>query len=212
MHRADNWRCDCREDYQDNTDFKFKLQWCERSDKIATCVMIRTDKHPQSLLDPTSKATRGDCALWFEGSALDGDKCYQKSRWWDILYISAENKENAVDVTVAFKNRVYGLFLSDTLGPDPALEKFADNTLLTDLPERIKWRLRVVDHALSPKQVGLICATPFVAVAGALSGGAAAASIGAAIGIGAAAGAIGSASATVLNCLENVSAGFFVDW
>lgn len=196
----------------------FKLQWCERGENdVAKTILIRTDQHPQSLLDSAD--------LCFQGAALDGNKCWEQRRWWRVLYLQLEGDHSPV---VAFKSFQNGELLAATPdGTGVELIGGPDNQPVAQIPARALWRLSVVEHALSPAQVASLCFAPFVAAAAAVGGGAAAVGIitffaaqttigsaltFAAISTGAAVAGIAGGATTVSDCLKGISAGYFVDW
>lgn len=138
----------------------FKLQWCERGENdVAKTILIRTDQHPQSLLD------RAD--LCFQGGTLDGGKCYKKRRWWRVIYVQLEGDRSPV---VAFKSYQNSELLAAT--PDGAgVELISVPDLPVDqIPRRALWKLGVVEHSLSPSQVAALCFAPFVAGGGCRGG------------------------------------------
>ena len=148
-------------------DAKFKVQWCERTeDKIVTVVMIRTDRHPQSLLDVRD--------LKYQGGALDGKKCHDKNRWWKLTWL--EVGEGGV-TTVLFQSfEEKGKYLVETEdGSGVELMHIDDDTHLESIPQRAKWELTIGGRALSPGQAAALGLLPLAAVVGAITGGSAAA-------------------------------------
>jgi len=160
----------CGEDKIGTRDAYFKVQWCERSSKdIATTVMIRTDCHPQSLLDVRD--------LKYQGGAFDGGKCNDKNRWWKVIYVELKSGEGEKDVVpvVMFKSWTKNTYLAETKGKR-GIEclTLSDDVSVSDVPDCAKWKLTIGGSAWSPGQAAAFgIAVPLVTLAAAVSGGAA---------------------------------------
>lgn len=211
--------------YAGGQDVKFKVQWVEKViGKWAKTVMIRTDRHPQALLDARN--------LKFHGSALDFTKCKKTDRWWRLYYISST--ETNVTVMIESYTKT-GFYLAETIDRTGVELIQLDKSARTDFnkqPLRAKWGLAIAGGAFSPGQVaGITVLAPFAAVLGALTSATAfpslapalaaaglvnfaAWSTGAtAIAAGSAIGGInGAASVLVASVLKKISDTFFVDW
>jgi len=199
----------------------FKFQWCKRGDNgIPSCTLIRTDTHPQSLLDVTD--------LYFEGGALDFSKCDNQNRWWDIIPMMIEKRDDEpeqLNYIIALRSATTGKYLVDS-GNNLTLRDLDKGTDMKNVPDMFKWELFVSGRALSPGQVTGIAFAPVVIAIGAATGGAAFLAFGAGIGI-AAAGTTGAAIAVTVGAfagglatlsgemaviLKDVSKIMFVDW
>lgn len=221
----------CGEDKIGTSDAYFKVQWCERSNNdIATTVLIRTDCHPQSLLDVRD--------LKYQGGAFDGSKCDDKNRWWRVRYLALEGGSGEKDVVpvVMFQSWTQNTYLAEKAGGGIECIKLSDDILLTDLPDCAKWKLTIGGSAFSPGQVTCFALlTPLAALAAAVTGGVAVAgaagplaTIFAASGATTLASAVGTTSAVVTGAaIAGISAGastaisqafkelsdsMFVDW
>lgn len=210
-----------------NQDAKFKVQWCKRtSHGIATTVLIRTDKHPQALLDARD--------LRYQGWALDSQKCYNKNRWWKLTWLEVARDGKP---TVLIRSYTKGTYLAEKkYGAGVELISLREDASLKDLPDKAKWELTIGGRALSPRQATLLgVGIPVAAVAGTFTGGAAIAGAAGpmaacfaasgattlagivgttgAIATGAVMGGVSAVSTTVIcNVLKNVSNTLFVDW
>jgi len=158
----------CGEDKEGTRDAYFKVQWCERGSKdIATTVMIRTDCHPQSLLDVRD--------LKYQGGAFDATKCNDKNRWWKVIYVELKPGKGEKDVVpvVMFKSWTENKYLAETEGKKGIECLTLDDTVsVSDVPDRCKWKLTVGGSAWSPGQAATFgIAVPLVALAAAVSGG-----------------------------------------
>ena len=211
-----------------NRDALFKVQWCERiNDKIVTTVLIRTDCHPQSLLDVRN--------LKYQGGALDGGKCYDKHRWWKLTWLEVAERGAPTVLFQSFTNTgKYLVEKENNCGVE--LMEISGDTPMENIPDRAKWELTIGGRALSPGQATSLCLTlPVATVLGIISGGAAVAgavgplaaiftAAGAttlagavtttgAIAAGAALGGIAAAAkGVVADLLKDVSSELFVDW
>lgn len=181
-------------------------------------VLIRTDAHPQSLLDSRDLA--------FQGGALDGGKCYDNHRWWDIFFISGNTKQGnhaKMETTIyAFatyesRNMQRRQFLSVVNGQKQVgLESLdADD----ELPERAQWAVNGCGTAFSPGQVrDAALVVPVAVAAGAVTGGYGGAALGGAYvatvtTVGAVTAGAAAATTGVKYVLEQqASKEFFVDW
>lgn len=125
----------------------FKVQWCEQiCDKIAKTVMIRTDLHPQSLLDVRD--------LCFQGWALDSQKCYDHNRWWKLIWL--EIAEAGV-TTVLFQSYTRGTYLAEKRGSaEMEVIHLGGNVSLRDVPPRAKWKLTIGGRAFKPGQAEVV--------------------------------------------------------
>lgn len=205
----------------------FKVQWCEQiSDKIAKTVLIRTDFHPQSLLDVRD--------LYYQGRALETQKCYDHNRWWKLIWL--EVAEGGV-TTVLFQSYTRGTYLAEKEGSAGVeVIQLSDNIKLKDIPDRAKWNLTIGGRAFRPGQEDVVClSVPVATVRSAFADGdascgttgpmaAAFAASGAttlaeaigtasAIAAGAVLHGISPAAATLLHgILKDVSHAFFMDW
>ncbi|KAJ8050474.1 Interferon-induced very large GTPase 1 [Holothuria leucospilota] len=205
----------------------FKVQWCEQiSDKIAKTVLIRTDFHPQSLLDVRD--------LYYQGRALETQKCYDHNRWWKLIWL--EIAEGGV-TTVLFQSYTRGTYLAEKEGSAGVeVIQLSDNIKLKDIPDRAKWNLTIGGRAFRPGQEDVVClSVPVATVRSAFTDGdascgtsgpmaAAFAASGAttlaeaigtasAIAAGAVLHGISPAAATLLHgILKDVSHAFFMDW
>ncbi|KAJ8050476.1 hypothetical protein HOLleu_03696 [Holothuria leucospilota] len=205
----------------------FKVQWCEQiSDKIAKTVLIRTDVHPQSLLDVRD--------LCYQGRALSLKKCYNHNRWWKLIWF--EVAEESV-TTVLFQSYTRGTYLAekeDNTGVE--VIQLSDNINLQDIPDRAKWKLSIGGRAFKPGQVDVVrLSVPVATVMSAFTDGdassgaqgpmaaafaaagattlAEAAGTATAIAAGAVLHGIPPAAATLLHgVLKEVSHAFFMDW
>ena len=73
LHVTEDWKANTiGNEHAGEPDVKCKVQCCEKTGKFASTVMIRTDCHPQKLLDANDLAYQGD--------ALDSNKCDDKNR------------------------------------------------------------------------------------------------------------------------------------
>ncbi|KAL3942948.1 MAG: hypothetical protein SGBAC_002937 [Bacillariaceae sp.] len=191
----------------------FKLQWCKRTDKgKVTCTLIRTDTHPQSLLDVSN--------LHFEGGALNPRKCEDRKRWWDVIHI-IEGQDKTFKYSIALKSVATGKYLVDD-GKKLTLSHLNDSS--SDFPDMFKWELYQNGRsAASPAQVQTMVSAPAIVISHAVGGGAAGAAVGgvagAAVGAvpGAVGGAIVGAVAATFEVFERVqqepaSEKMFVDW
>ena len=141
---------------------KYKVQWCEKLGDFAKTVLIRTDKHPQKLLDAPNLDFQG-------GIAYDGKK-NDKARWWKVTYI--EVSENSA--TVLFQSYTKGGYLAEKLdGSGVELIEIDGDTLTQDIPTRAKWELTIGGHALTPGEVVFVSISPLIFALGAITGGAA---------------------------------------
>ena len=199
---------------------KYKVQWCEKLGDFAKTVLIRTDKHPQKLLDATNLDFQG-------GIAYDGKK-NDKARWWKVTYI--EVSENSA--TVLFQSYRSGAYLAekdDRSGVE--LIEIDGDTLTQDIPTRAQWGLTIGGHALTPGEVVFVSVAPLIFAMGAITGGAATSAFAAAltlagvvdlsgtavfavtVAVGAAIGGISAeTSAVIANVLKEVTDKMFVDW
>lgn len=213
---SDSWKAStASDDYAKKQIALFKVQWCEKPGKYASAVMIRTDCHPQSLLDASDLA--------FQGSALDSTKCYDKYRWWKVHYLKLDQTK----VTVLFESyERKGQYLAESrserdvdghvhrwdygvelieLGTDPEDK---------DIPGRAKWGLSIAGRSLSIGETTAISvAAPFAALVGGLGAAGAAATLGMSLtGAGVIGGVSGASTVVVLNTLKKLSDDLFVDW
>lgn len=190
----------------------FKIQKKETNDKgEPTIVLIRTDWHPQSLLDYRSLA--------FEGSALDSGKAYQSSRWWEPFLIAAHPDSNLRRVNMAiYAFRVYDsapnvdMFLAGD-GNRVFLKSFSKTENLT---ADVMWGMSIIGSAMSPFNVASTFAVmPVAMTAGFLTGGFGAVSVLAPMGwqfpaaVGAAAAGVPILTSSLMG---QVSRDYFVDW
>jgi len=182
---------------------KYKLEWHEKQGDFAKTVFIRTDKHPQKLLDADAMKLQNEHipGLNFSPSAFQkgngGKKC--KSRWWKVTYLDVS--EN--NVTVLFQSYTSGLYLAEKVdGSGVELIEKDDDTQTQDIPTRAKWGLTIIGSAFSPGQVAFLCMTPFILALGAVTGGAATGSFAAALE---AAGA--STIGGIVNCTAGIAIG-----
>jgi len=163
-----DWACTtCDESKSGEQSARFKVQWCERSNQgVATTVMIRTDCHPQSLLDVRD--------LKFQGGALDGTKCDDRNRWWTIHYLELEPGAEEKDVipVVMFQSKTESTYLAEKDGGGVECIALKDDTPIADLPDSVKWKLTVGGKAWTPGMVATVAiGTPLAVVAAAVSGG-----------------------------------------
>jgi len=169
---------------------KYKLQWHEKQGDFAKTVFIRTDKHPQKLLD----ADEMNEHAFQKGNG--GKKC--KSRWWKVTYLDVS--EN--NVTVLFQSYTSGLYLAEKVdGSGVELIEKDDDTQTQDIPTRAKWGLTIVGSAFSPGQVAFLCMTPFILAFGAATGG---------IATGQFAAALEAAGASTIGGIVNCTAGIAI--
>ena len=219
---ANGWKADTVDDqHAGEQDVKFKVQWSEKTGEFASTVMIRTDSHPQSLLDASN--------LDYQGGALDSRKCDDKNRWWKLTYVELSETK----VTVMFESFTKGKYLAETIdGTGVELIQIDKNLPIEEATGRAKWDLAIGGRAPTPGQAASITIrVPFAAAVAAIATvgsmgtfstvlvAAGATTLGAmattttAIAAGAAIGAIGGATAEVLNnVLKEVSDKLFVDW
>jgi len=222
LHTNGDWKADTVGDqHAGERDVKFKVQWSEKTGEFASTVMIRTDSHPQSLLDASDLA--------YQGGALDSRKCYDKNRWWKLTYVELSETK----VTVMFKSFTKEKYLAETMdGTGVELIQIDENLPIQEVTGRAKWDLAIGGSAFTPGQAAAVgVGAPFAALVGAIATagsmgtlgaalvGAGATTLGAmantttAIAAGAAIGAISGATVEVLNnVLKEVSDNLFVDW
>jgi len=139
----------------------FKVEWKEKVGDMATLVMIRTDKHPQKLLDAGT--------MKFEGNACDGKKKHKPERWWKLNYLNVTESE----VTVLIQSHS-GKYLAE-ISPREGVELISiDGNTRTDenTPTRAKWGLTIGGSGFSPGQVATLCLMPLAVALGAVTGGA----------------------------------------
>ena len=113
--------------------------------------MIRTDCHPNSLLDATDLA--------YQGGALHSKKCYDKNRWWKLHYLEVSDTQ----VTVMFETYRKGKYLAEKVDKTGVelieLEKDWNDKIIA-IPTD-KWHSSIVGRALTPGQVaGVIVGAP----------------------------------------------------
>jgi len=222
LHANGDWKADTvGYQHAGERDVKFKVQWSEKTGEFASTVMIRTDSHPQSLLDASDLA--------YQGGALDSRKCYDKNRWWKLTYLELSETK----VTVMFESFTKGKYLAETIdGTGVELLQIDKNLPINEIPGRAKWDLAIGGSAFTPGEAArIIIGAPFAAAVGAIAAagsmgtlgavliGAGATTLGAmastttAIAAGAAIGAISGATVQVLDhVLKEVSDKMFVDW
>ena len=171
-----NWQASVICDH-DRCDW-FKLQkryWAE--DGEPTTILIRTDEHPQALLD------RRD--LGFQGYALDGNKCDDHRRWWDVYPVKAHfhqvNGQGYVDKSI------YAFATHDTRNQQKRwfLALFEEGFRLQlldvngEIPETAQWQVESCGTAFSPGEVaGAAFVIPVAAASAAVTGGLAGAAVG----------------------------------
>ena len=162
LHANNDWKADTiSNEHAGERDVKFKVQWCEKIGKFATTVMIRTDCHPQSLLDASDLA--------YQGGALDSKKCHDKNRWWKLHYLQVLETQ----VTVMFESYTKGKYLAETVdGIGVELIQIDANLPLDEVTGRAKWDLSIGGRALTPGQAAGVGwgVAPFTAVGGSISG------------------------------------------
>lgn len=220
LHVDGSWKADTvGDDHANDRDVLMKGQWREKAGKVVKVVMIRTDAHPQSLLDASDLA--------YQGGAADANKCYEKNRWWKVAFADLSE----TDVTVMFESYTkQGMYLAETVdGGKVELMPIAGTLPVSEAPKRAKWDLTIAGRAFTPREAtAIIIGTPFAAVVAGLGGAGVVAGLGAALtaagvttvggltaatAAGGVIGGISGATATVLaNALENVSEELFVDW
>lgn len=213
----------CRDDWSgglsdsNGINGSFKLQWCKRGNNgVVTSILIRTDCHPQSLLDVRT--------LQFEGGTWDSNKCYKEERWWDIVPMNIVGEEHDIRFIVALKSASTGEYLVDD-GNKLTLNKLDKSANIEKVPDMFKWEVSVSGRALSPGQVSMIAFSPVVVAAGAVSGGALGFGFAAAFGtvagtsgataaltIGTVVGGFGAVGGATAGILKEVSEKLFVDW
>lgn len=151
----------------------FKLQgklW-NADGKLPTTVLIRSDWHPQPLLDDK---------LNFEGGALEFGKEDDQSRWWDLIPISVdlERAESSELFAVA---AVYAFATRSSKGADERqyLAMDGDDIILKPLPEdrvledlQVQWHIQKIGSALTFQEaltLGLVL--PATVATAAVTGG-----------------------------------------
>ena len=209
----DDWSVGMTDGYNGGNE-SFKLQWSKRNnDGIVTTTMIRTDCHPQSLLDCRD--------LCFQGGALDSNKCYDQHRWWDVVLLNLKpDGEKSIRFVVALKSATTNEFLGAS-DYGVHLKSFTNDTPLDDIPSNYRWEIYVSGRALSPGQVTFIVFSPLVIAIAAFGGAGAVvgiygleATVGgvSAVTVGGVLGALGAVGETVKAALIEVSKEMFVDW
>lgn len=157
---ADNWKPGTRAGEKERHEL-FKLEWKEKVGNIATEVMIRTDKHPQKLLDAST--------MHFEGGSVDPGKKDKPQRWWKLNYLNVTESE----VTVLIQSHTSGLYLAENIGGVELINIDGKTRTDENTPDRAKWALTIGGSGLSPGEVAFICITPLVLALGAVTSGAA---------------------------------------
>lgn len=189
----------------------FKMQKKEENaDGFPTVAVIRTDWHPQSLLDADTMA--------FEGGAWDGGKCYKSSRWWNPLLLEVHEDKNHRANMAIFAFRVHDSrsddeprFLASDGNSVDLMKVKKDDAI----PEEARWAMSVIGSAFSPGEVAAIVANAFgmnettltdgIGAAAEVAGWFSPASV---VTAGTAAGGVGVQPALA----AQVASGFFVDW
>jgi len=178
--KCENDRCDW-----------FKLQYSAlASNGVVKWTTIRTDWHPQSLLD------RRD--LYFQGGAWDGGKFWNRNRWWGVVWGNTTwNKDrkgwSPSDRQLAFytydSRHHYNLeFLAMRNDGSVYLHSYPRSADALHLPRNAVWHVTVAGSAWSVKEtLWATLGAPLVVAAGVVTGGAAWAGIGALAGSTAAA-------------------------
>lgn len=134
---------------------KFKVQYTEKSENgVIKTVLIRTDCHPQSLLDGAVSP------LAYEGGALDMHKTHVQSRWWDLIYL--DSAENAVHVML--RNRHNHKYLAEA-DSKPALVDLEPGMALSQVPKSAMWEIRITGRALTPWETACFVVTAPLKVA-----------------------------------------------
>merc|ERR1712217_54901 len=152
----------------------FKLQKKEwNAAGFPTVVLIRTDWHPQSLLDYRS--------LDFEGSAWDSRKSYKSSRWWNPLLLGVHTDKDAHPNMAEFAFRVHKTRNWDHprfLAGDGKRVYLARVKANETIPPEAIWMVSAIGSSFSPGEVAAMAfAAPVGIVAAAVTGGVAAAGV-----------------------------------
>jgi len=156
----------------------FKLEVAGLSSNgLVRWTTIRTDWHPQSLLDKRN--------LHFQGGAWDGYKFYDQNRWWGVVWgeRKVENQQShqhdwvVEDAQIAFftyhsRNDANLEFLAMRDDGSVYLEPYPRDASPTDLPKRALWSVSIAGSAWSPKGVlTLTVWVPLTIAAGVATGG-----------------------------------------
>lgn len=189
----------------------FKLQKKEwNDDGFPTVALIRTDWHPQSLLDAGS--------LDFEGSAMRRRKTYISSRWWNPLLLNVHQDDSSNPNMGIFAWRVHDTRFDD----EPKFLAGDGNSVYLlgvkkndTIPQNAQWAVSVIGRAFSPGEAAAIALTAPLAAGAAVSGGIVAAGLGAGwvTAMGATtAGVVAGAKTLTPALTAKLASGFFVDW
>ena len=207
LHVTEDWKANTiGNEHAGEQDVKFKVQCCEKTGKFASTVMIRTDCHPQKLLDANDLAYQGD--------ALDSNKRNDKNRWWKLHYLEVSETK----VTVMFESySKENLYLAETDDKKVTLIPMDNSQFQShkNSPNgRAQWDLAIGGRALTTGQVaGVIVGAPLAAAGIAIV---TVSSLGALTNALAAVGAatlavLAGANNVVNNVLAEVSDNLFVD-